>query len=172
LQQSASPESAGIHRRTLIATALRSLGAVSLAPLLRAGSAWTPKSLTAGQNDALVAIGERILPGSAAAQCNRVIDLVMNVETAEIRTQLTTSLAAFDTAARDRHGKLFKDLSTGQQDALLAIFAQDRDRNHPFTVVKEWIADTYWSSREGLRELGWNGQMAWPNAQACENKPG
>src|SRR5262245_5170894 len=44
---------------------------------------WSPKFLNAHQNDVLVAISDRMLPGAGTAHVNRTIDLVMTIETAE-----------------------------------------------------------------------------------------
>src|SRR5260221_7312168 len=57
---------------------------------------WSPKFLNAEQNNVLVAISDRMLPGAGAAHVNRTIDLVMTVETDENRKLLTQALVALD----------------------------------------------------------------------------
>ncbi len=129
---------------------------------------WTPQFFTAEQNLTLIALGERIVPGSAAASCNRLIDLIMTLEPEKIREELVQAMAAFDNQAQREHQKSFRDLSPEQQDGSLASAANDNDLLYPqFGVVKEWIADAYWSSEKGLRELGWTGRMAWESFPGC-----
>ena len=100
----------------------------------------------------LTAIGERIVPGSTEALCNRVIDRVLTMESDQTRKQLMDALAAFGTDFAGLQGA-----STGGP-----LHAQ-------FEVIKEWIADAYWSSEKGLRELGWTGKMAWSTLPPCNH---
>jgi hypothetical protein len=132
------------------------LQSAAIAPLLQGQQSWTPAVLTKDQVDSLSAIGERIIPGSAAAQCTRVIDLILTVESDDVRAALVASIGLFDSAAQKRYGNPFKRLRPEEQDALLA-----GNEDHAFALIKEWMSDTYWSSKDGLRELGWNGQQAW-----------
>lgn len=134
-------------------------------------AAWSPQFLTASQDATLTALGERIIPGSTAAQCNRFIDLMMGIETQKIRDELSHSLGAFDVAAQKRYGNAFSRLQPQQQDKLLEEASTEHASLQPeFLVIKEWMADAYWTSRQGLHDLGWNGQMAWPTFPGCEHK--
>jgi hypothetical protein len=128
---------------------------------------WQPQFLTSAQSDTLAAIGERLIPGSAAAHCNRVLDLMMTIESTDVREQLVQSIAAFDKAARSAYGEPFSKLPPDRQDSVVAAQAVQTSATSSFAVIKEWMADTYWSSKEGLRELGWNGQVAWSDYPAC-----
>lgn len=103
--------------------------------------------LTATENSALIAVGERIIPGSSAAQCNQVIDLVLSIETPETQKGFRAALQTFIDAG-------FEALPAARQDALLQGAA--------FECLKEWVADAYWTSKAGHAELGYTGQMAWP----------
>ena len=162
--------SAGISRREWMLRAAQASGFLAITGSLEA--AWSPQFLTALQNATLTALGERIIPGSTAAQCNRFIDLMMTIETEKIRDELSQSLAAFDTAAQKKHGSAFSRLQPQQQDKLLEeASAEHAPLNPEFLVIKEWIADAYWTSRQGLHDLGWNGQMAWSAFPGCEHKP-
>jgi hypothetical protein len=130
--------------------------------------AWTPVFLTAAQNETLVALGARILPGSSEALCNRIIDLVLAIESDKTRTQFTEALAAFDATAHRLHAQPFSRMSATQQDTMLEAASHGGDELEPaFSVIKEWMADTYWSSQQGLKDLGWNGQMAWASYPSC-----
>jgi hypothetical protein len=126
--------------------------------------------LTRERAETLAAISDRIVPGSRAAQCYRVIDLAMTIETPEVGNQLIKSIQAFEDAAHTKYSKAFTELSPEQQDTVIASLAEQSAPDSPFTILKEWTADAYWSSREGLRELGWNGQMAWSGIQACASQ--
>jgi Gluconate 2-dehydrogenase subunit 3 len=168
-----------LGRREWICRALQTLPALAILP---AGSGaevdsdlnWKSAVLSSEQNAALVVLGERILPGSSAAHCNRVIDLILTVESEKNKRDLFHALSAIDDASKLRHRQPFTGLKIESQDELLAQISKP---GHPlyqqFDVVKEWIADTYWSSQQGLKELGWNGRMAWSNFAACKmSEPG
>jgi hypothetical protein len=128
-----------------------------------------PQVLSADQNATLIALGERILPGSAAAHCNRVIDLMLAIDSDKNKSQLTGTLEAFDAAAERGYGQPFRSLSVASQDQVLtAASTAGAPLLSHFTLIKEWVADTYWSSEQGLRDLGWNGQMAWAAFPACD----
>ena len=162
--------SAEISRREWMLRAAQASGFLATAGSLKA-AAWTPQFLTAQQDATLAALGERIIPGSTAAQCDRFIDLMMTIETQKIRDELLHSLAAFDTAAQKRYSSAFSRLQSQQQDKLLEEASGEHAPLNPeFLVVKEWMADAYWTSRQGLQDLGWNGQMAWPSFPGCERK--
>lgn len=130
--------------------------------------AWRPVFLTAAQNDTLVSLGERIVPGSAAASCNRVIDLIVSLEGDGPKQQLVNALQRFDRRAQELHHVRFGELSPEQQDEiLLSASAENGSLNVEFDLLKEWTADAYWSSQAGMRELGWTGRMAWTEFEGC-----
>jgi hypothetical protein len=144
-------------------------GVLTLAGSLE--GAGTPQFFSATQNETLIALGERIIPGSAAAQCSQFIDLMMTIETQKIRDELLNALAVFNTAAQKQYGNAFSRLQPQQQDKLLEEASGEQAPLHPeFVVVKEWMADAYWTSRQGLRDLGWTGQMAWPAFPGCGHR--
>lgn len=158
---------------------------------------WSPQFLTAKQNDVLSAIAERMLPGSGGVHVNRVIDLLMTVETDETRKLLTSALTALDGhAARQFHSEMAK-LSAGQIDQVLSSCAEQEPphaehaddapgwklnqrtpltaapnlRDH-FENLKGWIVATYYSSEAGLRELGWNDEFYYESPEACAHPEG
>ncbi len=111
-----------------------------------------------------------MIPGSSEAGCNQVIDLVLTLEPEKTRTELLQALSAFNAEAQTRQSKQFRELAPEEQDALLTRASQSGSPlNHQFQVVKEWMADTYWSSKQGMKELGWNGRMVWPSYPGCED---
>lgn len=131
-------------------------------------AAWHPAFLSASQNEELTSLGERIIPGSTAAACNRVIDLVLSLEPDGTKRQFVAALTLFDEHAQKVGRKRFHDLAPAQQDQVLASVADDKGAaGEAFRFIKEWMADAYWSSREGMRELGWTGRMAWEKFDGC-----
>ncbi len=148
---------------------LQSSAGLAAAPLVaqrKTEELWSPQFLSTEQSQALIAIGERIIPGSAAAQCNRLIDLCMVLQSDEHRQAFVQALAEFDSNAKKQYGKPFQALPPSQQDELLTAASAP----HPtpaFATIKEWMADSYWSSQQGLRDLGSNGRMAWQTYPTC-----
>ncbi len=89
-----------------------------------AAHSWTPHFLSAAQNNTLIALGERIVPGSADAFCNRLIDRIMTIESAKNQKELVDALAAFDRQAHDRFQKPFRELSADKQNEILTAASQ------------------------------------------------
>jgi gluconate 2-dehydrogenase subunit 3-like protein len=158
---------------------------------------WTPQFLSAEQNDELIAISERILPGAGAVHVNRVIDLLMTVETDENRKLLTAALTVLDGQAKKHFHSGIAKLSPGQVDDVLTVCAEqepphaEHDDDAPgwklnqrtpltgvpnlrdhFENLKGWIVATYYSSEAGLRELGWNDDYYFEAPAECKHADG
>jgi hypothetical protein len=133
-----------------------------------AAKGWEPQFFSVAQNETIIALGERIIPGSAEALCNRLIDLVMPIESDKNKRDFLESLAAFDREAQSRHGQSFGKVSAAVQDEILIRASPPgAPLHHDFQLVKEWMADAYWSSQRGLAELGSTGRMAWSEFPGC-----
>jgi hypothetical protein len=167
--------------------------ALSKADAKAAAAKWAPEFLDLHQNQTLILLSERIVPGSSQAQVNRIIDLLLTVDTAENRRKFTDSLSAIDVESRKRFVRVFKSLSADQQDEILTSLAtgnpsvdqnsgrrsikkrlQQPDltpRDH-FENVKAWIVGTYYSSEVGMRELGWTGDVYFVELPACPHPEG
>jgi hypothetical protein len=131
---------------------------------------WVPRSFTVEQNETVIALGERIVPGSAEALCNRLIDLVLPIESEKNKREFLASLDAFDHEAENLFGRRFRNLDAASQDKILSNASEQGDKLfQAFQIVKEWMTDTYWSSLKGLRELGWTGRVAWDKFPGCPN---
>jgi hypothetical protein len=160
-------------------------------------AAWTPKYLNAQQNETLVALAERISPNSGKAQVNRLIDLLLSVDAADIQDEFKESLAAFDRESKSRYGHPFKDIPESKQNALLTIAStgtpgrgiKDRgwsDEDNPvhnkstaevsfrdhFENLKSWITAVFYSSEVGMRELGWTGVHFFTELPGCQHAEG
>jgi hypothetical protein len=156
-----------LNRRSWILGVLQSCAGLRLAHALP-DTEWKPQFLSGEQNETLVSLGERIVPGSSKAGCHRVLDLLMTLESDHARKALVSALAAFDEEAVARHGEPYRKISVPQQDAVLMDTAAGK-LSAQFQLIKEWIADVYWSSEEGMRELGWTNRMSWESFPGCEH---
>jgi len=156
---------------------------------------WSPAVLDDNQNESLIILSERILPGSTAAQVNRLIDLLLTVETAQNRQNFVAAIAAIDAESQKHFGRPFKSLNATQQDELLNICATaksarvvtDRDssediddrapipgatlRDH-FENLKGWVVGAYYSSEPGLQELGWTDENYFDAPPECTHPEG
>jgi hypothetical protein len=136
-----------------------------------AAAAWAPRFLSTEQNETLIALGERVIPGSEEAQCNRLIDSILAIDSEKNKRELVQALAAFDNKAMQLHQRQqFRQLNSTQQDEILAAASQSDNQLHAqFKIVKEWVADAYWSSLKGMRELGSTGRLAWDSFPGCSS---
>ena len=151
-----------------------------------AAADWKPLFLNAQQEEALAVLAEAIVPGSKKAQADRVIDLLLSVDTAEHQKSFVDSLAAFETESQKRFGRRFPALNAGEQNALLtdastlpakeSATGGDRKedpglRGH-FENLKGWIGGAYYSSEAGMRELGWTEDRVFDKFPGCEHPEG
>ena len=156
---------------------------------------WSPAVLTVHQNETLTILSTRILPGSDKVQVNRLIDLLLTVETAENQQNFVAAIAAIDAESQKRFDRPFKSVDAVQQEELLntcsttksAKVVNDRDssrdeddrapipgatlRDH-FENLKGWIVGAYYSSEPGLRELGWTDESYFDAPPECMHPEG
>ena len=85
-----------------------------------AGKSWAPEFLDRHQNATLVALAEGIVPGSTVAQVNRMIDLLLTVDTAENQQSFIAALAALDVESVKRFGHPIEAAKSSELDALLS----------------------------------------------------
>lgn len=152
-------------------------------------SDWKPEVLDPQQNETLIILSERILPGSSGGQTNRLIDLLLTVESPENRKNFLNGMKAIDSEAQRRFHQPFRSLVPAQQDEILALcstakaakVATDREttleedrapipggtiRDH-FENLKGWIVGAYYSSELGMRELGWTEENYFDDLPEC-----
>jgi hypothetical protein len=155
---------------------------------------WSPAVLDPHQNETLVILSEKILPGSKEARVNRLIDLLLTVETAENRKNFVAAMAALDAESQKRFHQPAKLSSAAQLDELLILCstakpanpATDRDssidddrapvlgatlRDH-FENLKGWIVGAYYSTEAGMRELGWTEETYFDALPECTHSEG
>ncbi len=120
--------------------------------------------------DSLALLSEQIVPGSRAVQVPEFLDRLLAVESIETQQRVTQVLGAFEREAREAHGKPWKALTELEATALLTKIsaqpASDATRQ-AFDDLKRAIAETYFASEAGMKELGWNGSVAFASPAAC-----
>ena len=146
---------------------------------------WKPDFLNQFQNLTLIALAERIVPGSEKAQVNRTIDLLLSVDTEKNQKEFVAALSAFEVESGRRFGKRFHPLDASQQDEILkdasvrrgegARVNDETDRPDLFAHfenLKGWVSGAYYSSEKGMRELGWTGDYVYEKFPGCEHPEG
>lgn len=148
---------------------------VALTQQRAAAAASALEFLDAHQARALEAIAEVIVPGSSAARVGPFLDQLLAVESATNQRDFLGALGAFDMAAIATHGKVWTAITPQEQDALMreASTAESATamRSH-FENLKTWIAGAYYSSEQGMRELGWTGNVFFPELPGCTHAGG
>jgi len=149
-----------------------------------AGAAATPATSTtaaAGEStllfldqhafDTLALLSEQIVPGSRAAAVPEFLDRLLSVETTDTQKRFTQALGAFEREARAAYGKPWKALTAEESTSLLTKIStqpgSDPSRQN-FDGLKAAIAETYYSSETGMKELGWNGSVTFAPPGICE----
>jgi hypothetical protein len=129
---------------------------------------WKPLFLNSQQNETLVALSEGIVPGSAKAHVNRFIDLLLSVDSTQNRQKFAASLAAIEGESRKRFGNGFHQLTANEKDELLTSLSGEGASRKHFDDVKEWVTLAYYSSEDGMRELGWTENRAFRVFPGCQ----
>jgi hypothetical protein len=139
---------------------------------MRVAVDWQPLFLNGGQDKTLAALSEIMVPGSATARVNRFVDLLVSVDTAQHQREFVASLAAIEDEANKRFAKGFEQLTPSEQETLLTDFSTQEGHREQFHNLKGWIVGAYYSSEQGMRELGWNGNYAFESYPSCEHGDG
>jgi hypothetical protein len=120
--------------------------------------------------DTLALLSEQIVPGSRAAQVPEFLDRLLAVESTNTQKYAMQAIGAFERVARDAHGKPWKSLTSAEATALLTKLSQlpssDPTRS-AFDGVKGAVAETYYQTEIGMKELGYDGSIAFAPPAAC-----
>jgi hypothetical protein len=143
--------------------------ALDRAEATQTAASWKPLFLNQRQNAMLVALSESIVPGSAQAHVNRFIDLLLSVDTTENQERFVASLTAVESEAQKRFGRGFYQLTVSEKDALLRSVSKEEAHRQHVSHLKDWITVAYYSSEEGMRELGWTENRAFRTFPGCEH---
>jgi hypothetical protein len=143
---------------------------------------WAPRTLTAAQNDLVVALTELIIPetdtpGAKAARVNRFVDQVLTDAAPPVRESFVRGLSWIDSRSRELYKQTFLAASADQQTDLLIRISAEGPKNTEaavgrefFRAIKGMTINGYYTSEIGLRqELGDNGQLFLPQFQGCNH---
>ena len=149
--------------------------AVAVTQQRAAAAASAPVFLDAHQVRTLESLAELIVPGSTTARVAPFLDQLLAVESGTNQRDFLGALGAFDMAAIAKHGKAWTAITAAEQDALVreasAAETSVAMRNH-FENLKTWIAGAYYSSEQGMRELGWDGNAFHQELPGCTHPGG
>lgn len=147
------------------------------------------------QRRTLANLADMLVPGAVAAGVVDLVDRVLAVESVARRREFLNALGAFEREARDAHGARWIDLDEPARIAILqraATGAESRPlpppwrageplvfestdppppatlRDH-FTRLRAIVANAYYSTEQGMRELGWQGRIGWTELPGCEH---
>jgi gluconate 2-dehydrogenase gamma chain len=130
-------------------------------------AAFAPKALTAHEYATLNELAEWIVPGAKANGSAQFIDFLCHA-TDEMRVSFTGGLAWLDDAMRKRaDGQDFLHASKDQQKAMLDSIAYRENESpelgpgiHFFDWARRLVVDAYYTSPEGIKEVGYIGNTA------------
>jgi hypothetical protein len=141
---------------------------------------WTPRVLTARQNDVVVTLTELIIPqtetpGAKAAGVNRFVDAVLGDARPADRDGFLRGLAWMDERSLALFGKDFLAASAAEQTALLTRLSKDGNPDGEdrvgmdfFQALKAMTINGYYTTEIGLRqELGDDGQLFLAQFPGC-----
>jgi hypothetical protein len=157
----ASPAAAHVHQAAAPAAAK---------PAARAGAAPALAFLDKHAFDTLAILGEQIVPGSRAAKVPEFLDRLLAVESTDTQKRFTQAIGAFERQARDAHGKPWKSLAPAEATAILAKMSEapgTEGTRRAFETIKGGVAETYFATEAGLKELGWNRSVMFASPIAC-----
>jgi Gluconate 2-dehydrogenase subunit 3 len=165
-----APAIAGAHPVGLYRRLTEDGAAISSGEAGLGAADWRPIFLNAKQDELLVAIAETMVPGSGTAQVDQFIDLLLSVDSAESQKGFLSSLAPVDKESSGQFQKSFTELNTGEREKAIASLSQNH--KEAFVNLKEWIVGAYYSSEQGMKELGWDGSFAFDKYPTCEHVEG
>jgi hypothetical protein len=175
----ASAESAGAHAH-----------AQAAAPAAEAAAA-LPGFLDAKQLETLASIAEAVVPGSTEAGVAAFVDRLLAVETRDRQREFLSALGALQAESLTRFGKTWLSLDAQQKVVLLTAISTGPSATTPrywkagepvlvpapqrrpptlrdrFEQLKGRIAQAYYSSEKGMKELGFTGNMVHAGYPGC-----
>jgi len=156
-------------------------------------AASAPRLLDDHQRRTLTSLAESLVPGSIAAGVVDLIDRVAAVDAPPRQRRLLNALGRFDLEARTTHGTRWIDLDEPTRLGILRqasqlpesqppqpawikgqplVFATSNPsrpatlRDH-FEYLRTAVADAYFTTEPGMKELGWVGRTAWTDLPRC-----
>ena len=157
----------------------------------RAAAAGTPAAfMSPAQKETLASLAEAIVPGSTRAGVADFLDRLLAVDSPDAQRAFLGAMGAIEGEAATRYGRAWKALDPPQRNELLTALSTGpssggtrysvpavdvagtptaRDR---FDLLKTRIALAYFSSEDGLRELGYTGEPIHEAFAGCPHPEG
>lgn len=120
--------------------------------------------------DTLSLLSDQIVPGSRAAEVPAFLDRLLAVESVETQKRFISVLGAFELEARTAHGAPWKSLTPDQATALLTKISTQpatEPSRRAFDDLKRAVAETFYNTEVGMKELGWNGSVTFAPPAVC-----
>jgi hypothetical protein len=136
----------------------------------RAGAAPALVFLDRHAFDTLVLIADQLVPGARAAKVPEFLDGLLAVESTETQKRFMQAFGTFERVAREAHGAPWKKLTAAQAAGLLTKMSTAPGNDgvrRAFDFIKGGVAETYFSTQAGMKELGWNGGVMFAAPIAC-----
>jgi hypothetical protein len=156
-----------------------------------AGAAGAPPAFLApAQQEALASLAEAIVPGSTKAGIAPFLERILAVDSLDAQRAFLAALGTIENEAASRYGRAWNGLDATQRHELLTALSTGpsaapsrhgvraveetfsptpRDR---FDLLKARIALAYFTSEEGLRELGATGEPIHEGFAGCTHAGG
>jgi hypothetical protein len=160
----ASPASAHVHQAAAPAAAKPAAAAA------RGAGASTLVFFDRHAFETIALLGEQIVPGSRAAKVPEFLDRLLAVESTDTQKRFVQALGAFERQAREAHGKSWKALTAAQATAVLTRMSEapgSEAARGAFDTIKSGVAETYFATEAGMKELGWNRSVMFASPVAC-----
>lgn len=129
----------------------------------KASGAYKPKFFRPHEWKTLESLTDTIIPGAKNAGAVEFIDLLCSANE-ELAAIFTGGLLWIDQHMKKRHGKAYVDCTPAEQTALLDILAYKKNETPElapgfrfFDWVRMMAADAYYTSPEGIKEVGYMG---------------
>ena len=148
--------------------------------------AYTPKFFDAHQYKTLQSLCETIIPadadcgGAIEAGAPEFIDLLTS-ENTEFQKTLGDGLKWLDSSCTTRHGKAYLDCTAQQQKEILDVMAYRKNAAHDeslrdavefFSFLRNFTADGFFTSKIGIKYLGYKGNTFLTEFPGCPPVPG
>ncbi len=130
------------------------------------GGVYKPKALTAHEFETLQTLAEIIMPGARKAGCAEFVD-VLSTGSRQMLAIFTGGIAWLDAEMRRRFEADFLAANAGQRTELLDLIAYRKNASaalNPGIAFFDWArrmaVDAYFTSKEGIAELGFKGNSS------------
>ena len=120
--------------------------------------------------DTLASLSQQIVPGSREAGIPEFLDRLLAVESTDTQKRFVQTLGAFEREAREAQGKAWKALTAQEATALLTRISTTpatEPSRRAFDDLKRAVAESFYSTEAGMKDLGWNGSITFEPPSVC-----